>query len=267
MARNSQSSQLLTRLGGLMAAKGIRAWMSTMEYHGLFYDRSNDAMYCREQKRIYIFWHEYILIPLFLRGNCNLAMLLSQHRDAEILARVADHLGFDCVRGSTSRGSTAALMDLRRRGRHQHLTITPDGPRGPRRKMAIGPIYLASRIGLPIVPMGFGIDRPWRANSWDRFAVPRPFSQVRGIVGPEIHVPENANRHELEHYRQGMENLLNDLTAESESWAESRERREGEFALRPSPRQLRREHLVCTVPQSVPELVAEETPAPLKLSA
>ena len=60
-----------------------------------------------------------------------------------------------------------------------NLTITPDGPRGPRRQLAQGPVYLASKLGMPIVAMGFGYDRPWRFNSWDRFAIPRP---TRGPV-------------------------------------------------------------------------------------
>lgn len=262
---------LLTRWGGLLAAKGIRAWMHTMEYRGIYYDQALDPMYGCERPRIYVFWHEYILVPLYLRGHCDLAMLLSKHRDAEVLARVASHLGFDCVRGSTNRGSTAALMDLRRRGRYMHLTITPDGPRGPRRKLAIGPVYLASRLGLPIVPLGFGIDRPWRMNSWDRFAVPRPFSQIRGVVGPEVHVPADADRDTLEHYRQGMESLLNDITTASEQWAASGERRIGEVTLRAWPRQRRREHLVGSVEQPLSRLVTdsdeEQATVPLKLSA
>ena len=237
---------LSIRCGGLLASQSIRAWMRTMEYRALYYDRSLDPMYGCTQPRIYVFWHEYILVPLYLRGHCDLAMLLSKHRDAEILARVAAHMGFDCVRGSTNRGSTAALMDLRRRGRYMHLTITPDGPRGPRRKLAVGPIYLASRLGLPLVPLGFGIDRPWRMKSWDRFAVPKPFSQIRGIVGPEVRVPDNLNREQLEQYRQGLEHLLNDLTTESERWAESGTRRQGEVTLRSSARKTSPPHLLAT---------------------
>ena len=68
--------------------------MSTLDYRGVFYDRSVDPALGIGGQRIYIFWHENILIPLYLRGHCNLAMLLSQHADAEILARVAYHMGF-----------------------------------------------------------------------------------------------------------------------------------------------------------------------------
>ena len=79
----AKDSPLLTRLGGLVAAKSIRSWMHTMEYRGMFYDRALDPMYGCDSPRIYVFWHEYILVPLYLRGNCDLAMLLSKHRDAE----------------------------------------------------------------------------------------------------------------------------------------------------------------------------------------
>ena len=67
-----------------------------------------------------------------------------------------------------------------RLSRQAHLVITPDGPRGPRRQVQAGMVYLAARTGVPIVPVGIGYDRPWRTKSWDRFAVPRP--GVRGAA-------------------------------------------------------------------------------------
>ena len=138
-------------------------------------DRPVDPRY-RGQK-IYIFWHEYILFPLYLRGHYNLAMLLSQHHDADILSHVAHHLGFEFVRGSTTPRRRRSIGELLAKSQNMNLTITPDGPRGPRRRLAQGPVYLASKLGIPVVPMGFGYDRPWRFNSWDRFAIPRPFSR------------------------------------------------------------------------------------------
>ena len=215
-------SPFLTNLGGLLGSTFIRNWMSTLDYKGFLYDVRVDPARadCGGQK-IYIFWHEYILFPIFLRGHCNLAMLLSRHRDADILSRVAYHLGFEFVRGSTNRGGVAALRELLRKGRQMHLTITPDGPRGPRRKLAPGAIFLASRLELPLVVMGYGFDRPWRFHSWDRFALPRLFSRARAMVSPEIMVPRNLDREGLEHYRQRIEDLLNRLTTEAETWAES----------------------------------------------
>jgi lysophospholipid acyltransferase (LPLAT)-like uncharacterized protein len=223
---------LWMRAAGLGTAAGIRAWMSTLQYQALFYDRSVDAIYSAPRPRIYVFWHEYLLLPLALRGHCNMTMLLSKHRDADVLFRLAHHMGFECVRGSTYSGATAALLELSRVGKQMHMAITPDGPRGPRRELAQGPVFLASRLGLPIVCMGLGYDRPWRLRSWDRFAIPRPFSRARGVVGPEVLIPRNLDRDQLELRRQGVERLLNQLTGEAELWAESGARRDGQVPVR-----------------------------------
>jgi lysophospholipid acyltransferase (LPLAT)-like uncharacterized protein len=223
-------SPLLNKLGGLLGSAAVRWWMSTLDYKVAYYDPAIDPVFpeCRGHK-IYIFWHEYILFPLFLRGHCNLAMLLSKHRDAEILSYAAYHLGFEFVRGSTNRSGVAAIRQLLAKSRNTHLTITPDGPQGPRRQLAPGCIYLASKLGLPLVVMGYGYDRPWRIRSaWDQFAVPRPHSRARAIPSGEILVPPDLDRKGLEHYRQSVEALLNRLTAEAESWAASGARKTGQ---------------------------------------
>jgi len=223
---------LLNKLGGLLGSAAIRSWMSTLDYKVAFYDRNCDPAFsgCRGQK-IYIFWHEYILFPISLRGHCNLAMLLSRHRDAEMLSHAAYHLGFDFVRGSTNRGGVAAIRELLRKSRHMHLTITPDGPRGPRRRLAPGSVFLASRLGMPLVLLGLGYDRPWRIPSWDRFAIPRPCTRARCVLSPEIHVPPDLDRAGLEHYREKVERLLNRLGDEAEAWATSRSRKPMQFVV------------------------------------
>ena len=168
-------NRLATNLGGLLASAAVRHWMGSLDFKCAYYDESIDPVKpSYAGQKIYIFWHEYILFPLYLRGNCNLTMLLSQHRDADILTRTAYHMGFQFVRGSSYRGGMTALRELVRRSRDMNLTITPDGPRGPRRVLAQGPVYLASKLGLPIVAMGFGYDSPWRLTTWDHHAIPRP---------------------------------------------------------------------------------------------
>jgi lysophospholipid acyltransferase (LPLAT)-like uncharacterized protein len=250
--RKRRMPKFLMNFAGLAAAKGVQAWMQTLDYRAAFYDRAIDPALALGGSRIYIFWHENILIPLYLRGHCNLAMLLSQHDDAEILARVAYHLGFDCVRGSTHRGAARAIWELSDRSNRQHLTITPDGPRGPRRQMAQGPIYLASRLQLPLVAMGFGYDRPWRMNSWDRFAVPRPFSRARAVIGPPMMLPPNLDRAGMERERARVGNLLNCLTCEAEAWAEAGTRKAGEFAIVAQAAPTR--EMPTTAPTHLPDL-------------
>lgn len=218
----ARCKQFGTNVGALLATAGIRAWMRTLDYQAAYYDPAIDpALVPESRPAIYVFWHEYILIPLHLRGRNHLTMLLSQHRDADLLACVARQMGFDTVRGSTYRGAVTAVRQLLRDDQRRHLAITPDGPRGPRRVLAQGPIYLASRLGLPLVAMGFGYDRPWRMRSWDRFAIPRLGSRARAVVSPHLTVPADLDRDGIEHYRQQMDQLLNGLTLEAEAWAEA----------------------------------------------
>jgi lysophospholipid acyltransferase (LPLAT)-like uncharacterized protein len=215
-------TRLANKLAGLLAAATVRTWMSSLDYKVAYYDPTVDPVDPRFRgQKIYVFWHEYILIPLHMRGHCDLAMLLSRHRDADILLEVAKHMGFEFVRGSSGRGGTTALRELTRKSRHLNLAITPDGPRGPRRVLAQGPIYLSSKLGMPLVVMGFGYSNPWRLGSWDRFAIPKPYSRARAVVGPAMIIPPNLDRAGVEHYRQRVEGLLNRLTCEAEAWAEA----------------------------------------------
>jgi len=236
---NLENPQLIAA-GGLLASAGVRAWMSTLDYRIAYYDPSVDPVHRQGlSPKIFIFWHEYILSPLYARGHCRMAMLLSRHRDAEWLSGIARYFGFDSVRGSTYKGGVAALREMAEKSKTHHLVITPDGPRGPRRKLAQGPVFLASSLGLPLVLIGMGYDRPWRMRTWDRFAIPRPGSRSRGVVSPAIYIPANLDRDGLEHYRRQIERLLNRLTLEAEAWAESGTVKIGEVPVRrehPDPR-------------------------------
>jgi lysophospholipid acyltransferase (LPLAT)-like uncharacterized protein len=227
------TGRLTTNFAGLLMSAAVRRWMGTMEYKAAYYDPAVDPTHpAYVGQKIFIFWHEYILCPLYMRGNCDIAMLLSRHRDAEILARIAYHMGFDCVRGSTYKGGAAALRELLCDCQDLNLAITPDGPRGPRRTLAPGCVFVASKLGLPLVLMGYGYDRPWRAGSWDRFAVPRPGSRIRAIISPSITIPPNLDRDGIELYRGKVERLLNRLTLEAEAWAESGTRKSCEVPAR-----------------------------------
>ncbi len=195
--------------------------MGSLEYKAAHYDPANDMISPdRTGPKLYALWHEYLLVPLYLRGHSNTRLLVSRHRDAEILSRAAAHLGFELVRGSTNRHGITALRELLRQ-KQANIAITCDGPRGPRRELAAGAIFLASRLKLPVVAVGIGFDRPWRTRSWDRFAVPRPGTRTRIITSPAIQIPEQLHREQLEDCRHKVERLLNQLTAEAELWAES----------------------------------------------
>jgi lysophospholipid acyltransferase (LPLAT)-like uncharacterized protein len=193
------------------------------------YDRSVDPARPEYNEHvIFTFWHEYIITVLPRWGHTPLTVLCSQHRDGEWVNQTALSLGLNIVRGSTSRGGSAAIRQMKKNSKFSSLAISPDGPRGPRRKMAIGPVYLASLLRMPVVPVGIGISNPYRLKTWDKFAVPRPLSRVRLVFGPKIRVDRKSGKQQLESTQQGVQRLMNDLTATAQQWADSKQKMKGE---------------------------------------
>ena len=169
---------------------------------------------------IYAIWHENLLLPAARFGAPDLAVLISAHADGQILGGLITAMGMEMVVGSTTRGGVEAVRNLLRPDvRWRNLAVTPDGPRGPRRVVQSGIIYVASRTGMKIVPLGVGYHRPWRLRSWDRFAVPRPFSRGRILVGEPISVPPHLRSAGLEEYRVGVQAEMDRLNDLAERWA------------------------------------------------
>ena len=136
----------------------------------------------RRERRPMVFalWHGDMLPLLYQHRGEGVSVLISEHHDGEMIARVAESLGFRTVRGSTSRGASRALVGLARELRDGHdVAITPDGPRGPARSFAPGALIAAQRARAPVIAVGMVAKRAWRLGSWDRFVIPKPFSSVR----------------------------------------------------------------------------------------
>jgi lysophospholipid acyltransferase (LPLAT)-like uncharacterized protein len=88
------------------------------------------------------------------------------------------------------------------------LTITPDGPRGPREVVKPGLVRLASLTGLPVLPVASASRRPWVLRSWDGFRVPRPFARVWISYGEPVYVPAGLDEAGVESWRQLLEEAL-----------------------------------------------------------
>lgn len=217
-------SEWLRKAGGLLVSSLIESVMSTLTYRQASYDLAVDPAHDDFRgPAIFLFWHEFIPVPFYLRPFSRMALLVSRHADAEWLTQAVRYRGFSVVRGSSARGGTAALRELMRVAQDCNLAITPDGPRGPRRSLAQGPIYLSSELQIPLILIAVGMDRPWRLPTWDRFAIPRLGSRCRVITSPRIQIPPNLDRLSLESYRESVERLFLRLTEEAEAWAESGE--------------------------------------------
>jgi hypothetical protein len=134
-----------------------------------------DRLYREGRNVILAFWHSrQLMMPLTYRGK-EVHVLISQHRDGELIARIVARFGIQSVRGSTTRGGVQALRQLIRLGRSGvDLAVTPDGPRGPRQVVQIGVVQLAQATGLPIVPVTFSCSKKKssRAGIGSSFPIP-----------------------------------------------------------------------------------------------
>ncbi len=209
----------LIKTAGCGIALLLRAWIGSLRYqhHALGTDAEPPRV-APGTRYLYAFWHEYLLLPAFRYAFTDATILIGQHADGQLITEVCRHLGLRAARGCTTRNGDRAVRHLMNET-HGHIVITPDGPRGPRRVVKPGLVYLASRLGLPIVPAGFGLERPWRGRSWDRFAMPRPGSRACVVTDELVRVPATADRDTLEVYRLHVQAAINRATTLAERWA------------------------------------------------
>lgn len=207
-ARPDRKAALIAWLG----AGFIRLLRATirLSHHG---DAEMRRMEREGERFIIAFWHRHLLLmPYSYRGK-RISVLISQHKDGELIARTMGHFGIGSSRGSSTRGGAAGFRDLLRRVREGYdLGITPDGPRGPASVVKPGAIQLAALSGLPLVPVALGASRAKYLKSWDRFVIPLPFASVALVYGEPYRVPRDA---EIEPAARELEHRL--LAAEAEA--------------------------------------------------
>src|SRR5262249_45232191 len=126
---------------------------------------------------LFCLWHDAILIPLATLSQVKVRWpihpLVSRHQDGSYLAEFMAQLGGRCIRGSMQRGGDPAVRSRLPLKDGAHIYITPDGPRGPRREIKPGIVFLAAQTGMPIIPVGTAGTAGWRiAGKWTDLYVP-----------------------------------------------------------------------------------------------
>ncbi len=173
------------------------------------------------QSFIIAFWHGRMLIlPSMWPTTAKMHMLISMHRDGEMIARAIGYFGHGTVRGSAAKpgsakdkGGAAALRGmLKALKANEYVGITPDGPSGPRMRASDGIVTVARVSGVPILPCSFSARSRVVLSSWDRFVIPLPFT--RGIIvwGEPIFVARDADGQALKAARLAVESGLTAVT-------------------------------------------------------
>lgn len=176
------------------------------------------------EKFILAFWHARQLPLVYTHRNRGVIVLVSRSRDGELISRILARFGNRTARGSSTRGGDAAVRELRAAAEAgSWLAFTPDGPRGPAERAKEGVTFMASQLGLRVVPLTSSSRDSWVLRSWDRFRVPRPFARVCVAHGAPITVAPERDPETAERERARVERAMNELTAETA-------RRSGELA-------------------------------------
>lgn len=155
------------------------------------------------------FWHRCVFSATYFFRRRGISVMTSRSFDGEYIARIIEKFGFRAVRGSSSRGGVRALL-----GMHSVIekngvaAFTIDGPRGPVYVAKPGPVLLARNTGAPIRCFYVAVKEAWVLNSWDRFIIPKPFTQAHVRWSRPIFVPRETGSAAAQQFHAEMEGAL-----------------------------------------------------------
>lgn len=157
-------------------------------------------------------WHQQFFSAIRHFQNYkvfNPSIMISQSSDGKIVAGVAERTGWNTVRGSSSKGGREALKKMITNLKESKLAVhIVDGPKGPSGIVKPGAIRLAHAANAVIVPFSVSAEKAWYFNSWDKFLLPKPFSNVFLRFGKMIKFDRVKDREIFEDQRKQLEEIM-----------------------------------------------------------
>ncbi len=134
-------------------------------------------------------WHGTLLTTFMNLSNKGFYGIVGNHYpDAEIITRIANKLGWNILRGSSTDGGRKAyerMVKILKEG-GKAVAITPDGPQGPAKIPKAGAIRAAQKTGAIIVPVSAQSTKYWSFTNWDTFFVVKPFGRIEIKYGEPL---------------------------------------------------------------------------------
>jgi len=207
-------SAWVRRCACFLAALYIRLVRATSSWR-VVNGAAAEAAWASGRPFILAFWHgRLLMMPYAWRRGVKMNMLISTHRDGELIAGTIRHFGLGSVRGSSRRDGAQALRAmLKALKAGECVGITPDGPGGPRMRASEGVVGIAKLAGVPVLPAAFGTSRRKILGSWDRFALALPFSRGVFVWGEPIVIDR---REDSAAAARRIETALTEVTAEAD---------------------------------------------------
>lgn len=201
-------SRLVQGLLGWLVATYVEFCIVTMRWR--FENREPvDRAMASPDGLIALFWHGRIAQGMACRPLLRdkpRKVMISLSRDGDFISIAASRLRIPPIRGSTGRegaggrkgGANAfreAVSFIRQGG---VMILTPDGPRGPREVLPIGPAQMARMAGSPVFLMSLASEPSLTLKSWDRARIPLPFARGCVVLEGPLQLPRRASEDELE---------------------------------------------------------------------
>ncbi len=178
-----------------------------------------EEVYRSGKRPILTFWHGRTFLASYYFRHRGIVVMISQNRDGEYIARVIRRFGYGVARGSSTRGSVRATVEIVRALKgNRDVGLAIDGPRGPRYVAKPGAAYVALKTGNPVVPFCISAERKWVMRSWDQFIIPKPFSRALVLIGDPIYVRADATEEEMRNAEEQIQHSLDYLRDRGDSY-------------------------------------------------
>jgi lysophospholipid acyltransferase (LPLAT)-like uncharacterized protein len=220
--RLTRTRRFLYRLAAPLAIAVVRLWWAMLPRIRVLGEGHLDAALREHPAIIPVYWHGQQLVPVkrLLQESARglkLGFLISPSVDGELPALLVRRAGGHVIRGSSSATGARALRDYYEAIMKSNVSpaMTPDGPHGPRREFKPGAVLLAQLSGRPILPMAYAAARVWLFPTWDRFALPWPFTRVVLAIGEPVFIPKGQDAASLATWQRNMGRELERLFEEA----------------------------------------------------
>ncbi len=179
-----------------------------------------DAVVNEQKPVIPCYWHQQHLFCAWymlqqIKRGMNVGFLISPSVDGEVPAQIVSSRGARVIRGSSTRTGAQALRDMYQIIAKEGVSpvTTSDGPTGPVFKFKPGAAMLSQMTKAPMVPVACAAKNAWYLGSWDKFMIPKPFTQVVVAVGKAVSV-EKAEK-DLSVVQAQMEAAINAMMVQA----------------------------------------------------
>jgi len=185
-----------------------------------FINKDNfDKIILENKSFIYALWHDQLLLsPFTWQTKKKIDILISKHKDGDIIADLIKYHGFNSIRGSTNNPNkekekntiSSIRKIIKTLKANVSIGITPDGPRGPRHKVSEGTINISRISNKKILPMALAYKKQWVLNTWDKFIIPKPFNKICIVWGDPIDI--EINKIDVPIQQEALEKSLINIT-------------------------------------------------------